>query len=281
MGWNKNIAQWEIGDTLYLSVPFTWLLPEARKAAERHAGPVCAGGPAVDLVPDMLADVADTETPCPVDPLPMHNPLATFTSRGCPNRCAFCAVPRIEPEFEELEGWQPRPIVCDNNLLACTDAHFDRVIERLKPLPWVDFNQGLEAGSFRSFHARRMAELRRVKVRFALDHTDDVGVVKDAVTLARKHGLTDFGVYVLIGFDDTPEDARHRLDTVRSWDVWPTPMRYQPLDALTKNDYVGDSWTECELRRMVRYYSRLRWFEHIPYEEFDYQQDPADGVLWE
>ena len=27
--WRKHIAEWTIGDTLYLSVPFTWLLDEA------------------------------------------------------------------------------------------------------------------------------------------------------------------------------------------------------------------------------------------------------------
>lgn len=280
MAWTKDIARWTIGDTLYLSVPFTWLLPEARQAAQRHAGPVCAGGPAVDLMPGQISNVADTETPCPVDPLPFHNPLATFTTRGCPNRCPFCAVPRIEGEFREIPDFRPAPIVCDNNFLASSRAHFDRVIDRLQPLPYVDFNQGLEAALFTPYHARRLAELPHVKVRFAFDHANDEAEVSTAIKLAETHGLTDIGCYVLIGFRDTPEDARYRLQKIREFGYRPNPMRFQPLDAMTKNSYVGAAWTECELKRMVRYYSKLRWFEHIPYEEFNYQTDPADGRLW-
>jgi len=84
-----------MGRALYVSVPFTWLLPEARRIAAAHSGPVYAGGPAVDLMPDVLADVATLDEPCPVPPLAMHNPLATFTTRGCPNHCRFCPVTDI------------------------------------------------------------------------------------------------------------------------------------------------------------------------------------------
>ncbi len=143
--WLKDIARWKIGSTLYLSVPFTWLLPQARQLALLHSGPVQAGGPAVQLMPEFLADVAAVNQPCPVEPLAIHNPFATFTSRGCPNACAFCAVPRLEGDLNELRDWRPAPIICDNNLLAASRKHFDRVIDRLKSMPGVDFNQGLEA----------------------------------------------------------------------------------------------------------------------------------------
>ena len=136
---------------MYLSVPFTWLLPEARAAAVAYSGPVRVGsGPAVDLMPDYLADVAQVGGESPIPPLAIHNPLATFTTRGCPNRCPFCAVPLIEGDLRELEDWPVRPIICDNNLLAASLKHFDKVIDRLKTLPWVDFNQGLEARRFLS-----------------------------------------------------------------------------------------------------------------------------------
>lgn len=95
-GWYKDIAEWRIGGTFYLSVPFTWLLPKALKLAREHKGPVQAGGPAVQLMPNYLSDAAKVNQPCPVEPLIFHNPLATFTSRGCPNNCGLCAVPRLE-----------------------------------------------------------------------------------------------------------------------------------------------------------------------------------------
>ncbi len=278
--WRKDIAAWRMGAALYLSVPFTWLLPTARRMAEEHGGPVYAGGPAVDLMPGELADIAVLDEPCPVPPLAMQNPLATFTTRGCPNRCPFCAVPRVEGEFRELPDWPVRPVVCDNNLLASSRKHFDTVIDRLKALPWVDFNQGLDARLFTVYHARRIAELREVKVRFALDDLAAEGPVADAVAMARRHGLRDIGVYVLIGFHDTPECARYRLEMVRSWGIRPNPMRYQPLDALRKDEHVAPAWTARELRRMTRYYSRLRWLEHIPYRDYDPAMPEGQLPLW-
>jgi len=274
--WSKNIVSWRCGNTLYLSVVFTWLLPKAEILARQHRGPVVAGGAAVAIQGAPWAD--ETPSECPFDVLAMHNPCATFTTRGCPNRCAFCAVPKIEGEFRELPSWKPAPLVCDNNLLAASRRHFVRVIDSLKPFPQVDFNQGLDARLFTTWHADQIARLRRPKVRFALDHVNMTGPVSDALVLARKAGLRDFGVYVLIGFKDTPADAQARMETVRSWGVWPNPMRYQPLDAAQKNAYVAPGWTAFELRRMSRYYNRLRWFEHIPYEDW---QPPQPEPLWE
>lgn len=277
--WKKDIASWEIGRSLYLSIPFTWMLPSARKRAMEHRGPVFAGGPAVALLPDFLGGVAETDCESPVPPLVFHNPLATFTSRGCPNRCPFCAVPRIEGGFRELDDWPVRPVVCDNNLLASSRKHFTSVIDKLKALPFVDFNQGLDARLFTPYHAFRMAELKSVKIRFSMDNISSEAAVRDAVNLARSNGLKDFGVYVLIGFRDTPDDARYRLESVRSMGIRPNPMRYQPLDAMEKNEYVSPDWTSKELLRMSRYYSRLRWLEHIPYEDFDDTGLPLfDGI---
>lgn len=278
--WRKGIASWKVGKVLYQSIPFTWLLPDAERQAKEHKGKVVAGGPAVKL---MGAPWADTPERIPFDTLSFHNPLATFTTRGCPNGCAFCAVPKIEGEFIELPSWKPAPVVCDNNLLACSRCHFERVIDSLKPFPYADFNQGLEARRLTAWHIEQLRRLnvKAVKIRFAFDHVNSETVIHDAVELCQKNGFKDLGVYVLIGYKDTPEDARYRLEKVRSWGVYPNPMRYQPLDVLEKNSFIYGGWTEKELRKMMKYYSRLAWMG-CTYEEFDYlKYDKNQTVLFE
>lgn len=270
--WRKGIAQWVIKDTLYLSVVFTWDIPKAERIAAASKKKAVIGGPAAKLLGMEYKEL-------PYSPLAYHNPLATFTSRGCPNRCGFCAVPTIEGDLRELVDWEPCPIICDNNLLACSRKHFDRVVDRLKAMPFVDFNQGLEAELFTDYHASRMAELRSVKVRFAFDHVNDETVVMDAIGRARNHGLKDIGVYVLIGFKDTPDDAKYRLELIKSAGLSPNPMRFQPLDAVKKNSYVGKNWTEVQLANMMKYYSRLSWFEHIPFEGFQWRKESNQGRL--
>jgi len=56
--WPKAITEWHECRTGYLSVPFTWLLPEARRTVtQRHmfVDQWVVGGPAVRLMPDYLA----------------------------------------------------------------------------------------------------------------------------------------------------------------------------------------------------------------------------------
>jgi len=267
--WHKNIAKWRIGEALYISVPFTWLLPNAKIIATAHQGRVVAGGPAVSLLGAPWAD--ETPEEAPIEPILFHNPCATFTTRGCPNRCPYCIVPKVEGDFCELSSWRPAPMICDNNILESSWKHFERVIDSLRPFRAVDFNQGLDAGLFTSQHAGLLATLQHVKIRFAFDSSKDEVIVADAIQAARRANLTDISIYVLIGFDDDPENAKSRLEWVRSFNLRPNPMRFQPLDALSKDSYVAPGWTDRELKRMMRYYSRLRWFEHIPFNDFEYE----------
>ena len=269
--WHKDIAQWRVGNTLYLSVVFTWQLKEADEIAMQHNGKTLIGGPAVKL---MYGD----DTKIPYDILSFHNPLATFTTRGCPNKCSFCAVPIIEGEFRELQEWKPNPVICDNNLLACSKQHFERVINSLMQFPYADFNQGLDARLLTDWHVEQLSRLKHVHLRFAFDHISSETVVHDAIKRTQSRGMKDIGVYVLIGYSDTPEDALYRLEKVREWGIRPNPMRYQPLNTETKNSYIHPMWSEEELRKMMKYYSRLRWLEHIPYDEYSFKRD-KQGIL--
>lgn len=264
--WKKSVVSWTVAKTLYISVPFTWLLPIADRMAREHKGKVVAGGPAVDLVGAPWAN----ETPgyTVYDVLSIHNPFATFTTRGCLRHCSFCAVPQTEGAFRELDTWKPAPIVCDNNLLAASKKHFERVVQSLLPLPFVDFNQGLDHRLLKDWHIDQMRRLNSVKIRFAFDCVAQEAGLLSAIKRVKRAGFKDIGVYVLIGFNDTPQDALYRLELVRSLGVRPNPMRYQPPNALQKNSYVAPGWTELELRRTAKYYSCLRWLDHIPFADY-------------
>jgi len=271
--WRKGIAQWTVKDTLYLSVVFTWQLPEAFDIASNSKKKVIAGGPAVKLLPDYLSSVATIQQETIFPALEFHNPMATFTSRGCDNSCSFCAVPKMEGRLRELEEWPVRPIICDNNLLGCSKRHFDKVIDRSKALPFVDFNQGLEADLFTPHHASRMAELKHPKLRFAFDHINEESKVMDAINLATEKGHKNIGCYVLFNHNDDLESTLYRLNLLISKNVLPNPMRYQPLDSLHKNTFIDKNWTKLDLQRVTKYYSKLNFLGHIPFDDFNPQDD--------
>lgn len=271
--WPKGPYKWLKDDRLHISIPFTWNLPEIRE--EILIGNLFApgrpivGGPAVKLMPHYLADIADIGEDYP-GVLQMVNPEATRTTIGCPNRCPFCAVPLIEPEFKELADWPAGRIICDNNLLAASRSHFDRVIDRLKGIKGVDFNQGLDVHLLIQYHADRLAELDAL-IRISWDDLDTEPFVLRAITRLRKAGIPRDHIqcYVLIGFNDTPETALYRLETLaHALHVLPNPQRFTPLDSLHRR-FTPPAWTDRELTRMLRYWSNLKHLRAIRYEEFE------------
>ena len=269
--WRDGLVDWTDGDTAYISVVFSWRLQEAYQRAiwfTMQGYEVRAGGPAVSLNPKIFAGVADIDGE--VDALPRHNENATFTSRGCIRNCKFCAVPKTEGHLVELKEWRVRPIICDNNLLACSVAHFDSVVDKLKSVKQVDFNQGLDARLLTKHHAERLAELDLLAVRLAWDHVGLESQYMDAYNTLRNAGIPakKIRTYVLIGYRDTPEDALYRLQKIKDLGSLPNPMRYQPLDAEYKNSYVGENWTDRQLKDYMRYWARQNWLGHIPFEEY-------------
>lgn len=253
--WRKGIAKWIVGKTLYISVPFTWLMEEAERIADDWKGKVLIGGPGTLK-----------ETHCEgFEPILFHNPCATFTTRGCPNNCEFCIVNKLEPEFREIRDFRPAPMICDNNFLAASKKHISRVIEAVKDYPKVDF-QGIDANYVTPEKADLLGKTKCL-LHIGFDHRNESKVF-DAIEILKTRATKDIVAYVIIGFKDSPDEARYRLELVRSWGIKPFPMRFQPLDAKKKNEYVAPGWTEKELKKMARYYSRLNWLEHIPYEDF-------------
>jgi hypothetical protein len=266
--WSKEIRTWKIKNTLYISVVFTWDLEKAYKLKKEHKGKTIIGGPAL-MKPNQIDFV---------EPILFHNPLATFTTRGCPNKCGFCAVPKLEGDLKEIKDFRPAPIICDNNFLASSLKHIEYVIYKLKKMPFIDFNQGLDARLFTKKKAQILGSLN-CKVRFSMDSWQSENKVKDAIDLCRKYTTNDIGVYCLIGYDDNMDEAVEKLEKIRSWGVMPNPMRYQPLNTKIKNSYISKNWTDGQLKKVMKYYSRLNYFEHIPFNEF--KDIPDQGKLFE
>ena len=282
--WHKDILEWREGETTYISIVFSWHLPQAKR---RILNPCfgekrfVVGGPAVKLNPDYLADIAEIGDDIP-GMLQRHNPLATRTSEGCIRKCKFCAVPRIEGPLRELKDWPLLPIICDNNLLACSRKHFNAVIDGLKQLDWCDFNQGLDARLLTCHHADRLAELKNPKIRLAWDNTKNESEFMGAFEKLRAVGIAKKNIqcYVLMGYMDTPEDALYRLSTIKALGIMPNPMRFQPLDSEKKNIYVGRNWTHKELIRYQRYWSNLRYLRGVPFNEFEIDDETRKMAMF-
>lgn len=266
--WPKRPVVWVDGDTGYVSIPFTWNLPKV--ASELRQGSLfvrrwVVGGPAVKLMPNYLLDIPNvTIGDAMPGVLQRVNSLATRTTLGCVRRCQFCGVKRIEPKFVELEEWPDLPIFCDNNVLAASESHFVRVIERVRHWGWCDFNQGLDARLLNDGHAELLATIKKPVVRLALDGDEERESWVTAVERVRKAGIAKNRIrsYVLCGFLGSPEEDRKRCEFVESFGVMALPMWYHPLNALEYNAVTKEQadmgWTKRKQRELMCWYYQHR-----------------------
>ena len=213
-------------DEVHISVTFTWDLQRAEQLAKEWKAvgvPVQMGGPAFnrkggEFVPGLYVKQG-----------------MTITSRGCPNHCWYCAVPKREGGLTELpihDGWN----VLDDNLLACSDEHVELVFQMLsrqKERPV--FTGGLEAKILKPWHAKRMKEIKAQRMYFAYDTPDDYEPLVEAGKIMRAEGHTPqshtMGCYCLIGYPkDTFEAAEKRLTDIARNGFVPYAMLYRGCD---------------------------------------------------
>lgn len=269
--WPKEPVRWIVNRTLHVSVPFTWNLPgvvEELAAGSLFWDRAIVGGPATRLMPSHLDGLANVTIG---DDMPgvlqRVNPLATRTTTGCIRRCRFCAIGTGAVEaggLRELADWPDLPIVCDNNLLAASDAHFDRVIDRLVRWGWADFNQGLDARLMTARHAERIGQIRRPMVRLALDHDAEMEAWEHAFNLLRRAGVAKRHIrsYCLIGFQDSPRDAWRRCLWVERHGVKALPMWFHRLVQLQHNLILPEQralgWDHDQRRRIMGWFYKHR-----------------------
>jgi len=231
--WPKQPFQWIEERTLFVSIPFTWNLPTLRRRLKRRSlwwDQAIVGGPAVKLMPGFFSMLDHVTEGTDIEGILQRiNPQATRTTTGCIRHCQFCAIGTgaVEPGgLQELADWPDLPVVCDNNLLAASQEHFDRVIDRLIGWRWADFNQGLDCRLMTHYHAERIAEIRQPMIRMALDHNANREAWKHAFNLLRTAGIAKAQIrtYYLIGFRDTPRDAWRRCLWIENHGVLALPM---------------------------------------------------------
>lgn len=118
-----------------------------------------------------------------------------FLTRGCPNKCKWCIVPRKEGnitpymDIEEItiQG-RNNVILMDNNILA-SDYGLQQVEKIVRLGLRVDFNQGLDARLVTDDIAKLLAKVKWIKrIRFGCDTQRQIEECDRATVLIDKHG---------------------------------------------------------------------------------------------
>lgn len=120
-------------------------------------------------------------------------------------------------------------IVQDNNLLACSRVHIQRVFAMLRrQKKAIDFNGGLEAKRLRKWHIPLFDSVKIRHLWFACDHQGQEKYLKYATEFFADYPLWKKRCYVLIGFNgETVFETEKRLNRVYEMGFLPFAQLYQ------------------------------------------------------
>lgn len=205
-----------------ISVTFTWDVEEGKRLLRnwsRFYDNVEIGGPA-------FGDPGGEFTPG----LFIKNGV-TITSRGCNKKCPWCYVPVREKHIKEItikDGW----IVQDNNLLACSEKHIEKVFEMLSIQPRAaQFKGGLDITLLKKEHLNLFDSIRISELWFACDSEDMVPLLSRIADLFKNYPRDKKYCYVLIGFGgESLLSAENRLKTVYRLGFMPFAQLYRGND---------------------------------------------------
>lgn len=206
----------------------------------------------------------------------LKDSYVAYATRGCPNRCKFCAVHEIEPEFkpymplkkqieaiEAIYGAKQNLVLLDNNVLA--SKYLERIIDEIIELGFykgakfrnrlraLDFNQGIDMRLIKKRNMKLLSKIAIKPLRLALDTITLKKKYERAVRIAQEYDILNLSTYILYNYLDTPEDFYERLrlnvllNSELGTKIYGFPMKYIPLNAKDRS-YIGPHWS----RQLIR-----------------------------
>lgn len=111
-----------------------------------NADEIVRGGTGYDITSQLPQDIDDMQPDYSIYPSVPTDISYGFLTRGCPNKCKWCVVPRkegaIKPylDIEKVANGRKKVVLMDNNILAAGDyAHYQ--LDKIISLGYkVDFN---------------------------------------------------------------------------------------------------------------------------------------------
>lgn len=200
-----------------------------------------------------------------------------FTTRGCPKKCPFCYVPKLEGAFREhadIEEFHwpghEKIVLLDNNFLY--SSRWQETLDWInRRKMMVNFNQGLD---FQFLTHEKAVELAKTQlypwtfvkpsVSFAWDLMEEEPYVDQGISILENAGfkMWKLQIYILVGFNTSHEQDLYRVDKILKYGLDPFVMVY--------NHRRDDPW----LLRLARWVNR-HLYSVVPFVK--YREEEALG----
>jgi len=169
--------------------------------------------------------------------------MGRFT-RGCPNRCPWCVVPKMDGNkvhkvADLTDFWCGQKVVrlMDDNIMADEDI-FELCCKECHDAGVKVIWEALDIRLITLRTAKALATVKQAKsIHFAWDGPSQDKYIKPGLDLLRSVGLKPwrFMFYVLVGFNTSPEYDMHRIMTLKELGANPFVMPYDKKDPYQKH----------------------------------------------
>lgn len=193
-----------------------------------------------------------------------------FVTRGCPNKCPWCVVPKKEgnirknAEIKEFWRGQKDLVLLDNNILA-HEFGLQQLEETIKNRIHIDCNQGLDARIIaKDVEIQKLLARNKWSkyIRLACDKKSQMESVRISVEKIRHYAQTKVPFFVYVLLTEDREDSTERINFLRSLDrVDPFAQPYRDFE----NNVKPPKWQ----RDMARWANLKPLFRSTTFEEYN------------
>ena len=200
-----------------------------------------------------------------------------YLTRGCPNHCRWCVVPRKEGQIRPYRQWQDiirhdtdKLILMDNNILAC-----DYGVMQLESLIGsgyrIDLNQGMDARLVTDDIADILSRLKWIRfIRFSCDQRSQIEPIRRAIELLGVYGVRPYRIFIYLLVTADIGDAAARVEALKGYKAINLYAQAE------RNERLGIVPNEGQLEFAQRYiyggcYRSEMWKEYCCRKGFNYQ----------
>lgn len=184
------------------------------------ADEVIRGGTGYNVTSQLPIYIDLTQPDYSIYPLLPKDVAYGFLTRGCPNKCKWCVVPKkeggVKPYMDIDDIATPtrkKIVLMDNNILAAGDyakAQLKKIIQKGYR---VDFNQAMDARLVTPEFAELLAQVKWIdnRIRFGCDTTSQIKDCERAIEMINSYGYTgQYFLYTML--NDSFEESFARIN---------------------------------------------------------------------
>ena len=193
-------------DVVYMSKVFNFSPDDT---TVYQADKIVKGGTGYDITSRLPDEIDRLQPDYSIYPNIPSDTAYGFLTRGCPNKCPWCVVPRKEGKIRPymdcdeiaIEG-RTKLVLMDNNILAAGDYAKQQMRKIIERGYRIDFNQAIDARLVTDEFAELLANIKWIdrRIRFGCDTHAQIAECERAIALINSYGYHgEYFLYTMIG----------------------------------------------------------------------------------